>query len=43
MGAISHLYHHVHRARFIRFIINAPDALFRLLAFKLFRGTKRLT
>lgn len=40
---ISHLYHHAHRARFTRLIINAMDALFRQLAFNLFRGTKVVT
>lgn len=37
---ISHLYHHAKRARFTRMIRNAMDALFRQLAFNLFRGTK---
>jgi len=39
---ISHLHHHAHRARFTRLITNALDALFRQLAFNLFRGTKVL-
>ena len=39
---ISHLHHHAHRARFTRLIKNALDALFRQLAFNLFRGTKVL-
>lgn len=39
---ISHLHHHAHRARFTRLIKNATDALFRQLAFNLFRGTKVL-
>jgi len=39
---ISHLHHHAYRARFTRLIINATDALFRQLAFNLFRGTKVL-
>jgi len=39
---ISHLHLHAHRARFTRLIINATDALFRQLAFNLFRGTKVL-
>ena len=37
---ISHLHHHAHRARFTRLIKNTTDALFRQLAFNLFRGTK---
>ena len=40
--AISHLYHHAHRARFTKLIKNAIDALFRQLAFNLSRGTKVL-
>jgi len=39
---ISHLYHHAHRARSTRLIKNALDALFRQLAFNLFKGTKVL-
>lgn len=39
---ISHLYHHAHRARFTKLIQNAMDALFRQLAFNLFKGTKVL-
>jgi len=39
---ISHLHHHAHRARFTKLIKNATDALFRQLAFNLFRGTKVL-
>ena len=39
---ISHLYHHAHRARFTRLIKNTLDALFRQLAFNLFKGTKVL-
>lgn len=39
---ISHLYHHAHRARFPRWIRNAIDALFRQLAFNLFKGSKVL-
>jgi len=39
---ISHLHHHGHRARFTRLIKNTTDALFRQLAFNLFRGTKVL-
>lgn len=39
---ISHLHHRAHRARFTRLIKNALDALFRQLAFNLFRGTKVL-
>jgi len=39
---ISHLYHHAHRAKFPMLIRNAIDALFRQLAFNLFKGTKVL-
>jgi transposase, IS5 family len=39
---ISHLHHHAHRARFTKLIKNAIDALFRQLAFNLFKGTKVL-
>jgi len=39
---ISHLHHHAHRARFTRLIKNTTNALFRQLAFNLFRGTKVL-
>ena len=39
---ISHLHHHAYRARFTRMIRNAMDALFRQLAFNLFKGTKVL-
>jgi IS5 family transposase len=39
---ISHLYHHAHRARFPKMIRNAINALFRQMAFNLFRGTKVL-
>jgi transposase, IS5 family len=39
---ISHLHHHAHRARFTKMIRNAINALFRQMAFNLFRGTKVL-
>jgi IS5 family transposase len=37
---ISHLYNKAYRARFPKMIKNAIDALFRQLAFNIFRGTK---
>jgi IS5 family transposase len=39
---ISHLHHHAHRNRFPKMIRNAINALFRQMAFNLFRGTKVL-
>jgi IS5 family transposase len=37
---LSHLYNKAYRARFPKLIKNALDALFRQMAFNLFRGTK---
>jgi IS5 family transposase len=39
---LSHLYNNAFRARFTRIIKNAIDALFRQMAFNLFRGEKIL-
>jgi hypothetical protein len=37
---LSHLYNNAFRARFTRLAKNAIDALFRQMAFNLFRGEK---
>ena len=37
---LSHLYNRAYRARFPKLIKNALDALFRQMAFNIFRGTK---
>lgn len=39
---LSHLYNKAHRARFPRLIKNALDALFRQMAFNLFRASRIL-
>lgn len=39
---LSHLYNRAHRARFPKLIKNAMDALFRQIAFNLFRSSKIL-
>ena len=39
---LSHLYNKAHRARFPNMIKNSMDALFRQMAFNLFRASKIL-
>ena len=39
---ISHFYHHAHRARFTKMIINGIDGKLRQLVLNLFKGTKVL-
>ena len=39
---LSHLYNRAYRARFPKLIKNALDALFRQMAFNLFRGSRIL-